>query len=124
MEIENWESAGALPLLYAELKQLGLESNVAELEAFGFTVVPPEKVGPPELHLQVKEAVERVVRRRQDDMVRVREARRAFRKFHATCFWSYRKDLEIGPADVGWVTETLRKNGDMRAWKAAARLCP
>ena len=61
MEIENWESAGALPLLYAELKQLGLESNVAELEAFGFTVVPPEKVGPPELHLQVKEAVERVV---------------------------------------------------------------
>ena len=57
-------------------------------------------------------------------MVRVREARRAFRKFHAMCFWSYRKDLEIGPADVGWVTETLRKNGDMRAWKAAARLCP
>ncbi len=57
-------------------------------------------------------------------MVRVREARRAFRKFHATCFWSYRKDLTIGPADVGWVAETLRKNGDMRAWKAAARLCP
>ena len=35
-------------------------------------------------------------------MVRVREARRAFRKFHSTCFWSYRKDLEIGPADVDW----------------------
>ncbi|MCY3623374.1 MAG: phytanoyl-CoA dioxygenase family protein [Gammaproteobacteria bacterium] len=61
MEIENWESAGALPLLYGELKQLGLESNVAELEAFGFTVVPPDKVGPPEFHLEVKEAVERVV---------------------------------------------------------------
>ncbi|MCY3841012.1 MAG: hypothetical protein OXH09_20605 [Gammaproteobacteria bacterium] len=61
MEIENWESAGALPLLYGELKQLGLESNVAELEAFGFTVVPPDKVGPPEFRPEVKEAVERVV---------------------------------------------------------------
>ena len=55
-------------------------------------------------------------------MVRVREARRAFRKFHATCFWSYRKDLEIGLNDVDWVAETLRKNGDMRAWRMAGRL--
>lgn len=56
-------------------------------------------------------------------MVRVREARRAYRKFHAMCFWSYRKDLRIGLADVEWVAETLKKNGDMRAWKAAGRLC-
>ena len=56
-------------------------------------------------------------------MVRVREARRAFREFHSTCFWSYRKDLEIGPADVEWVAETLKKNGDMRAWRTAGRLC-
>ena len=57
-------------------------------------------------------------------MVRVREARRAFRDFHATCFWSYRKDLLVGLADVDWVAETLRKNGDMRAWRVARRLCP
>ena len=57
-------------------------------------------------------------------MVRVREARRAFRKFYATCFWSYRADLTIGSADVEWVAETLRKNGDMRAWRIASRLCP
>ena len=56
-------------------------------------------------------------------MVRVREARRAFRKFHTTCFWSYRKDLEIGPADVDWVADVLRRNGDMRAWRTAGRLC-
>ena len=55
-------------------------------------------------------------------MVRVREARRTYRKFYAMCFWSYRKDLEIGPADVDWVVKTLKKNGDMRAWKAAGRL--
>lgn len=53
----------------------------------------------------------------------MREARRAFRKFHSRCFWSYRKDLEIGPADVEWVAETLKKNGDMRAWRSAGRLC-
>ena len=56
-------------------------------------------------------------------MVRVREARRAYREFHATCFWSYRKDLEIGLADVEWVAETLKKNGNMKAWRAAGRLC-
>lgn len=56
-------------------------------------------------------------------MVRVREARRAFRNFHAMCFWSHRRDLEIGREDVDWVAETLRRNGDMRAWKVAERLC-
>jgi len=56
-------------------------------------------------------------------MVRVREARRAYREFHAQCFWSYRRDLEIGPTDVDWVAETLKKNGNMRAWRMAGRLC-
>lgn len=56
-------------------------------------------------------------------MVRVREARRAFRKFHSACFWSYRKDLVIGLSDVDWVAETLKRNGDMRAWRMAGRLC-
>ena len=57
-------------------------------------------------------------------MVRVREARRAFREFYADCFWFCRKDLVIGPGDVEWVAETLRKNGDMRAWRVAGRLSP
>lgn len=53
-----------MPMLYRELQQLGLESNVAELETFGFTVVPPEKVGPPELLKDVKKALEKVVEKR------------------------------------------------------------
>lgn len=57
-------------------------------------------------------------------MVRIREARRAYRDFHARCFWSYRPDLEIGSDDVEWVAETLMKHGDMRAWKVGRRLCP
>lgn len=57
------------------------------------------------------------------DMVRVREARRAFRVFRARCFWSYRPDLEITIADVPWVAEQLKKHGNREAWRVAARLC-
>lgn len=57
------------------------------------------------------------------DMVRVREARRAFRKFRTSCFWSYRADLEITRDDVPWVAEQLMKNGNRDAWRIGARLC-
>ncbi len=57
------------------------------------------------------------------NMVRVREARRAFRRFQTTCFWSYRPDLAIGLADVPWVAEQLMKHGNRSAWLAGARLC-
>jgi hypothetical protein len=56
-------------------------------------------------------------------MVRVREARRAFRRFRAMCFWSYRPDLEIGIGDVPWVAEQLMKHGNREAWEAGAKLC-
>lgn len=56
-------------------------------------------------------------------MVRVREARRAFRRFYADCFWSYRPDLVIGRDDVAWVAEQLMKHGTREAWLAGARLC-
>ncbi len=56
-------------------------------------------------------------------MVKVREARRAYRRYHATCFWSYRPDLAIGRDDVAWVAEQLRKHGDRTAWRLAERLC-
>lgn len=57
------------------------------------------------------------------DMVRVREARRAFRRYRISCFWSYRPDLRITLADVPWVAEQLMKHGDREAWRIAARLC-
>ena len=34
------------------------------------------------------------------DMVRVREARKAFRTFHAQCFWYMRPDLKVTLEDV------------------------
>ncbi len=57
-------------------------------------------------------------------MVRVREARRAFRRFRSSCFWSYRPDLTIGPDDIEWVAEQLMKHGNREAWQVARRLCP
>jgi hypothetical protein len=56
-------------------------------------------------------------------MVKVREARRAFRRFRAQCFWSYRPDLPIGAADVPWVAEQLMRHGNREAWRIGARLC-
>ncbi len=57
------------------------------------------------------------------DMVRIREARRAFGRYYASCFWSYRKDLRITLTDVEWVAEQLMKHGDREAWLTARSLC-
>ena len=56
-------------------------------------------------------------------MVRVREARRVYRRFHAKCFWSFDPDYRVGPSDVAWVVDQLRKNGGRDAWEAARKLC-
>ncbi|MEO7520356.1 MAG: hypothetical protein ABIW79_00940 [Gemmatimonas sp.] len=56
-------------------------------------------------------------------MVRVREARRAFARYHARCFWSYRRDLHIGLDDVPCVAEQLMKHGDRMAILKGRALC-
>ena len=57
------------------------------------------------------------------DMVRVREARRAFKKFSASCFWSFDPTYRVQKSDIPWVAEQLKKNGNQEAWKVAERLC-
>lgn len=57
------------------------------------------------------------------EMVRVREARRAYRRYHTKCFWSYRPDLTITREDVPWVAEQLMKLGNRESWKVGVRLC-
>ena len=65
-------------------------------------------------HLSVEEARE---------MVRVRETRRAFRKFHAQCFWYMREDMTISLADVPEIVRGLRQNGGRQGFLLAAKLC-
>jgi hypothetical protein len=56
-------------------------------------------------------------------MVKVREARKAFRQYFAQCFWSFDPRYVITAKDVAWVAEQLRKNGNRKAWEIADYLC-
>lgn len=56
-------------------------------------------------------------------MVRVREARRAYRKYYASCFWSYDPGYVVETSDVAWVAAQLKKHGGRDAWRVAEKLC-
>ena len=57
MEIRDWDTTKELSAIYRDVRALGLEANVAEHDAFGFTVVPPEKVAPPAFSQRLLEAI-------------------------------------------------------------------
>jgi hypothetical protein len=57
------------------------------------------------------------------DMVKVREARRAFRQFHSSCFWSSDPTYVVTLADVPWVAKQVMTYGGRRGWDVGARLC-
>ncbi|MFN8943426.1 MAG: hypothetical protein ACK5WZ_02250 [Pseudobdellovibrionaceae bacterium] len=56
-------------------------------------------------------------------MVLLREARRAYRKYHARCFWSFDPQYLIRKEDIAWVGSQLMKNGDRRLWILGVNLC-
>jgi hypothetical protein len=57
------------------------------------------------------------------DMVKVREARRAYRRFHALCFWSFDPAYRITLSDVPWVAKQLMAHGGRSGWEIGAKLC-
>ncbi|MDD4622205.1 MAG: hypothetical protein PHG71_03115 [Kiritimatiellae bacterium] len=57
------------------------------------------------------------------NMVRVRDARRIFRKYHAQCFWYMRPDLDVNLEDIPDLVRGLRKNGGRQGFFIAAKLC-
>jgi hypothetical protein len=56
-------------------------------------------------------------------MLRVREAGRAFRRYHARCFWSFSPNYTIKEKDVLWVAEQLMKHGNRELWLLGKKLC-
>jgi hypothetical protein len=62
MEIGDWASSQFLNETYRSIRALGLESNLAELEAFGFTILPGALTR--DVAEQVKQAVVSVAERR------------------------------------------------------------
>jgi hypothetical protein len=55
MQIGDWTATRDLNRIYGEIRALGLESNLAELEAYGFTVI--EGALSPDLTVQLRDAV-------------------------------------------------------------------
>jgi hypothetical protein len=56
-------------------------------------------------------------------MVKIREARRAFKRFYTRCFWSYRPDYIVKAEDIPWVCKQLMTHGGREGWKIGERLC-
>ena len=65
MQIGEWKATKHLNKIYNEIRELGLEQNVAELEAYGFTVVEPQKVASPQFIDQLADAIVAVARKRK-----------------------------------------------------------
>lgn len=57
------------------------------------------------------------------NMVKVREAKRAFAEFYSTCFWSFDPNYTITIEDVPWIAERLMTFGGRKGWEIGARLC-
>ncbi len=57
-------------------------------------------------------------------MVRVREAKRAYRQFHAQCFWSFDPEYKITKNDLAWVSDRLMTFGGREGWIKGAQICP
>ena len=106
MEIKDWPSSRTLPALYRELKQLDLLENVAELEAFGFTIVPPEKVGPGEQHEAARDAVLKVAgKRKQCALDELPEVFNGVQELFRLVLWEdpIFEKLVLNPAALGLV---------------------
>ena len=70
-----------------------------------------------------RDLVKQIKKSAEHHKIGVREARRAYRRFHAACFWSFDPDYVVTLHDVPWVVAELRKHGGRAAWQTATRLC-
>jgi hypothetical protein len=57
------------------------------------------------------------------NMVRLREAGRAFRRFHSQCFWFMKEDMDVTLVDVPEIVRGLRQHGGRDGYLLAAKLC-
>ena len=56
-------------------------------------------------------------------MVRLREARRACKRFYASCFWSSPKDYVVTAQGIPWVVRQLITHGGREGRRIGASLC-
>jgi hypothetical protein len=58
------KSSSDFDVVWSEIARLGLERQVAELDAYGYTIVPPERVAPPEFVQRLRNSILDVAERR------------------------------------------------------------
>lgn len=56
-------------------------------------------------------------------MVKVREAKKAFKEYYSRCFWHLKSDLEITEDNLYLIIKGLKNYGDRRAFLIASKLC-
>lgn len=56
-------------------------------------------------------------------MVLLREARRAFKRFRTRCFWSTPINFVVQKEDIPWVAKQIMSFGGHEGWKVGAKLC-
>ena len=112
MQIKDWASCPNQAKLYRELAELDLLENIAELDVFGFTVVPPEKVAPPEFHARVKEALIDVVEGRFGPLSEDGMAWKDLNQIFRMILWEHRvfEELVLNPAGLGLVQYLVGTN--------------
>ena len=64
MEFGDFKATEAFNPTYQRIKGLGLEPHIVDLDAYGFTVIPPEKVAPPDFLERIRETVLRIASER------------------------------------------------------------
>jgi hypothetical protein len=57
------------------------------------------------------------------NMVRVREAQRAFLNFYGQCFWYLKRDMKVTLEDLPEIVRGLRQNGGRTGFLLAGKLC-
>ena len=75
MDFGAFEATETINPAYRRIKELGLESHVFDIETYGFTIVPPEKVASREFFERVRETVLRVARERTGEDSAARQER-------------------------------------------------
>lgn len=111
MEIGTWKAAPEICATFRQARALGLESNIAELEAFGFTVVEPGKAAPKQFFDRMLAAVRRVCAEEHPEEVsmlnRPQEERPVYGR---SLFHMIQKDPVFAEAAINPVGLTLAKH--------------
>jgi len=110
MQIGDWKSASEVCDTFRQARDLGLESNIAELEAFGFTIVEPGKAAPKAFFDRMLEAVLEVSEREAASDVQMMNRPQSERPVYGrSLFHMIQKDPVFAEAAVNPVGLTLAK---------------